>query len=199
MAILALLGDTSHRRSSVSARAEKIPEPIELTDNEKLAMGLLMTDPNAANRGAWLYPLHQDLTYRGLTDAEATSVLAALVRKKAIEYVEVDADDPPSGQNDTAPAYRLTPVGAELAAKHAEVQQSQHVYTYLTRVTGDKRRNTALLKGVLSLQKVQRQTRFIDSGDSKSSLIKIWSYVAQDESVLRAIAVSSGSKIISID
>jgi hypothetical protein len=158
-----------------------------------------MTDPKAANRGAWLYPLHQDLTYRGLSDAEATSVLAALVRKKAIEYVEVSVDDPLSSRNDMAPAYRLTPVGAELAAKHAEVQQSQRHYTYLIRVAGDKRRNTALLKGVLSLQSVQKQTRFIDSGDSKSSLIKIWSYVALDESVLRAIAVSSGSKVISID
>jgi hypothetical protein len=177
----------------------KVPAPIELNDKERLAMGLLMTDPNAASRGAWLYPLHQDLMYRGLSDSEATSVLAELVRKKAIECVEVPVDDPLTGRKDTAPAYRLTPVGADLAAKYADVQRSQHDYTYLLRVAGGRGHNAALLKGLHSLRHVQRQTRFIDSGDSKSSLIKIWSYAALDESVLRAIAVSSGAKVISLE
>ena len=59
-----------------------------LSETEELALGLVLSDPNAGERGAWLYPLHNDLTQRGCTQAQATLALNGLTAKGLLQFVD---------------------------------------------------------------------------------------------------------------
>jgi hypothetical protein len=186
--------------SGLSARQrpepEPEPEPGPLTQKEQVALGLIMSDPSAANRGAALYPLYQDLTHHDFTKAEATYVLAALERKGAIEYVQYLGEGASPGESGLVPAYRLTRLGAKLPDAYPDILAFQPEYTYLIRVAGDENRNMSLLRKLQALPHVQRSTRFIADNDPNSSVIKMWSYAKIETRKVEAAA--AGSEIISL-
>ena len=181
----------------IAQRGESSSEQQELTQDEKLALALIMSDPQATTRGAWLYPLHGDLINRGFTEAKATAVLQALARKKVIVHVDVPGTDDVTGKANTAPAYRVTSAGAKIANTD-EILKLRPSYRCLIQVTGDQNRNKRFLGGLRELDMVQAQTRFITSDDPKSSVIAMWSYAPVDESVIKAVGKASDARNIEI-
>jgi len=170
----------------------------ELSQDEQRALGLLVSDPQAAARGAWLYPLHQQLTFRGFSDAGATAVLDSLRQKGAIEYVEVETEDPLTERPSKAPAYRATSKGMSFVERYEAVRQFREHHTYEVVLKRDEERNARFLDGVLANVSVQRQTRFVIEDDPARSRIKIWSYEPLDEGYLRELAARAGAEILSI-
>lgn len=86
-----------------------------ITPEEEIALEEILTDPRAGDRGAWTYPVHQAITRRGLTSAEATLALNSLVQKGYLEAVEVEAIDHLTEKPSKAPAFRLTKAGIAAA------------------------------------------------------------------------------------
>lgn len=182
----------------VKARKTPIGE-LSLTDDEELALGLVLTDPLAGSRGAWAYPLHQELTYRGLSEATATTVLNSLVAKGLLESLDVPAYDEFEKKQSTAPAYRVTERGFAYAAKSDKLRRFQSVYKYILRLNGTQQRNAPFLEQLRRLDSVQGQTRFIIETDPKVSRIVIFSYKALDENLIRNLAKSFNVSILSFD
>ena len=44
-------------------QSTRTAEESPLTAEEAVALGVILTDPRAGDRGVWTYPLHQQLTY----------------------------------------------------------------------------------------------------------------------------------------
>jgi hypothetical protein len=88
-----------------------------LSPEEEIALEEILTDPRAGDRGAWTYPVHQAITRRGLTSADATLALNSLVQKGYLEAVEVEAIDHLTERLSKAPAFRLTKAGIAAASQ----------------------------------------------------------------------------------
>lgn len=88
-----------------------------LTPEEEIALEEILSDPRAGDRGAWTYPVHQNITRRGLTSAEATLALNSLVQKGYLEAVEVETMDRLTEKPSKAPAFRLTSAGIAAATQ----------------------------------------------------------------------------------
>ena len=100
----------------VRTSAQQSATPVGgLSPEEEMALWVVLEDPRAGDRGAWVYPLHQQLTYRGLTEAQATVLLNRLVTKGILVAVDVPTTDSLTGVPSTAPAYRVTREGLRLA------------------------------------------------------------------------------------
>jgi len=180
------------------ARQTPVAE-LSLTDDEELALGLVLTDPQAGTRGAWAYPLHQELTYRGLSEAAATTVLNSLATKGLLEALDVPTYDEVEKKESTAPAYRVTERGFAYAAKSDELRDFESHYKYILRLNGTQQRNGPFLEQLRRLDSVQGQTRFIIETDPKMSRIAIFSYKALDENLIRNLAKSFKVSIVSFD
>jgi hypothetical protein len=88
-----------------------------LSPEEQIALEEILTDPRAGDRGAWTYPVHQKITRRGLSGADATLALNRLVQKGYLEAVEVDTVDRLTDQPSKAPAFRITKSGIAAASE----------------------------------------------------------------------------------
>ena len=96
-----------------------------LTPEEEIALEEILTDPRAGDRGAWTYPVHQAITYRGLTSADATLALNNLVQKGYLEAVEVEVVDHLMDKPSKAPAFRLTKAGIAAANQGREKKEKK--------------------------------------------------------------------------
>lgn len=170
------------------ARALGIAEPseaIKLSDNEELALGLVLADPTAGDRGAWLYPLHQGLTYRGCSQAEATLALNGLNAKGLIQFVDILSWDSLSKEERKAPACRITKAGIEYANRIEKVRGFNEKYRYRLFLQGSRATNQPLLEYLWELPYMEKQTRFIDEKDPERSQIVVFSYQPLSEEVVR--------------
>ena len=186
------------RAQEGKARQTPVAE-LSLTDDEEQALGLVLTDPLAGSKGAATYPLHQALTYRGLSEATATTVLNSLVAKGLLEAVDVPAYDDFQKKQSTAPAYRVTERGFAYAAKSDKLRDFESQYKYILRLNGTQQRNGPFLEQLRRLDSVQGQTRFIIETDPKMSRIVIFAYKAIDENLIRNLAKSLNVSIVSFD
>lgn len=177
--------------SSKAEEAKERTKPIgelSLTEGEESALGFVLTDPLAGTRGAWAYPLHQQLTYRGMSDAEATTTLSSLVAKGLLDAVDVPTYDDLEKRQTTAPAYRVTERGFSYAAKNAKLQGFDSQYRYILRLAGSQKKNGPFVEQLRSLDFVQAQTRFIIENDPRMSRVVVFSYKPLDESLVRNMA-----------
>ncbi len=156
-----------------------------LSDSEELALGLVLASPNAAGRGAWLYPLHQDLRKRGCSEAEATLALKSLTTKGLLRYVEVDGWDSDTKRRTKSPAYQITDAGLEYASHNERIRNFNERYSYHIVLRGSQEENQPFLDYLWSLPHIEGQTRFIVESDPQLSRIAVWSYQALDEKFLR--------------
>lgn len=172
----------------------------QLSEREVTALGLTLTDTRAGDRGAWAYPLHQNLTYRGFSDAEATAVLNSLVAKKVLVYVEVDTDDSLTGKSSKAPAYRVTESGFAFAAQSNELRKFNDTYYYTIQLKGSNsdKRNIAFLEQLRRLEIVQNQTRFIIDDKPNQSNIAVFAYQSLDVNLVRNMADAFNVSIVNI-
>lgn len=164
------------------------PDLVALTKEEEAALGVAVTDPRAGDRGVWLYPLHQDLTNRGLSDAEATMTMNSLVAKGMCKQIDVPTHDSLTGKETTAPAYRVTPKGFSYVKSSSELSKSKQTHYYHVRVRGTRSVNDIFLRHLQGLRGVQRQTRFITEDDPEFSKIAIFSYKPIDSDLIRDMA-----------
>ncbi|HET6255582.1 MAG TPA: hypothetical protein VFE32_16015 [Puia sp.] len=154
------------------ARKEK-----RLNEHEKYFLAYILTDPEAATRGVWLYPLHQQLSYRGYTETEVTQILSTLSQKNIIKYVEVPHYDEMRKQHLTAPAYKITGPGLDYIQKNSDsIPKLKDTYYYTIKVYGSQQKNSDFLNHLRDLDFVQRQTRFIIEEDKKLSRIALFAY-----------------------
>ncbi|MCW9033780.1 MAG: hypothetical protein OQJ97_06125 [Rhodospirillales bacterium] len=188
--LLTIIWAPKKNSSEETETKEKNPSnlQIELTRDEEKALGLVLTDPQAGDRGAWTYPLHQQLTYRGLSDVQATSALNALVRKGLLVSVNVETRDSMTGKPTTAPAYKVTETGFLYAAKHEQIMKFEQKYYYTLRVMGAREENSLFLEHLQDLDFIERQTRFINEKDQNASRIAIFSYNPISEKLIKNIA-----------
>jgi len=175
---------------ALHARAKdlKIATPEDgpkLTEVEELALGLVLADPNAGDRGAWMYPLHGYLTERGRTKAEATLALSGLTAKGLLQFVEVPGWDSFEKKRTKSPAYRLTPSGIEYASRHEKIQSFVDKYRYALVLRGTEKKNQPMLEYLWTLPYVERQTRFVTENKPGHVAIAIFSYQPFTESQLR--------------
>jgi hypothetical protein len=179
-------------------RPDHLPA-ISLSPAEQMALGLILSDPLAADRGAWVYPLHQELGYRGLTNAQTTLALSRLNSEGLIEYREVPGIDRMTGEETTAPAYRVTRKGLEVTEDYPSVANFQDVYHYVVRMAGDRARhgNVEFLDRLRSLPYVQSQTRFITDEKDGECRIAVWSYKPLYDA-FSAISAETGSEVLRI-
>jgi hypothetical protein len=113
----------------------RIKKEATLNDDELFVLAYIMTDPQATTRGVWLYPLHQQLTYRGYTEVQATSILAGLEDKGIIKYIDVLTDDGLEGRKTKAPVYKITSKGRRFIQQNKEVIPNiKDTYKYLIRL-----------------------------------------------------------------
>jgi hypothetical protein len=168
----------------------------QLSEEEETALGLILADPRAGDRGVWVYPLHQQLTYRGFSDAQATTVLNGLVSKGVLQAVDVPAPEDPTGGG-SAPAYRVTPLGFSYAKNSKRLKSFKAEYIYFVTLRGTKEHNQPFLNQLLSLQYVQKQTRFIIEDDPKLSRIAVFCYQPLDQETLRNMAQMFGVEVVS--
>jgi len=154
-----------------------------LTPEEELALGLTLSDPRAGDRGAWVYPLHQDLGYRGLSEVNATAALNSLVQKGMLKAVDVEANDPLTGEASSAPAYQATPRAFAYAQSSEWLRSFKPKYRYIVRLYGAEGLNQTFLEHLRELEYVERQTRFIIEEDPGYSKIGVFCYqsITQDE------------------
>jgi hypothetical protein len=171
---------------------------VALFSEEQMALGLILSDPRAVDRGAWLYPLHQQLTYRGLADAGSTLTLGRLVSLGLIEYVDAPSKDSLTGDVGTAPAYRVTALGLNVAGSYGSIMNFREKYSYVVRLKGDEQTNRNFLERVKSLPAVEGQTRFIVEDAEGVSRIAVWSYEPLGEDKLASIAIDAKSVILDI-
>jgi hypothetical protein len=172
---------------------------VGLANDEQVALGLVLSDPMATTRGAWLYPLHQQLTYRGFTDVGATAVLQSLVQKGMLQYVEIPGKDDLTGKESAAPAYRATQQALAAATRYETIRTFREKYRYSLVLVGDEERNAPFLQQIRALPMVEKQSRFVISDSPGFSCIVIWSYEPINEGKLRAMAGDSGSEIKTIE
>ncbi len=170
---------------------------VSLSPAEQLALGLILCDPMAAERGAWLYPLHQDLGSRGLSTAQTTLALTELKRLGLIEYLEIPGVDTLTGEESAAPAYRITNMGASVAATYPGVSNFQDRYSYVLRMSGDEASNEEFLARLKSLPAVEAQTRFIVQDRDGVVRIAVWSHEPLTE-VFSSISSDTGSSILNV-
>jgi hypothetical protein len=168
---------------------------VSLSANEEQALGLTLTDPQAGTRGAWAYPLHQQLTYRGMSEAQATTALNSLVEKGFLLSVDVPSYDNVTGKLTNAPAYRVTSSGFAYAAKSTTLSKFQSSYRYTLILSGSEKQNAAFLEQIRTLDSVEAQTRFITSKDPKYSHIMIFSYKPVDETLIRNMAKAFNASV----
>ena len=90
-----------------------------LSADEEVALKLILRDPRAGDRGAWVYPLHHALTRLGWSEIRATVVLNTLALKGILQAREVETEEFPTGKRSRAPVYRVTPRGFEVARRKA--------------------------------------------------------------------------------
>lgn len=171
----------------------------ELSAAEELALGLILSDPAGTSRGAWLYPLHQQLEYRGLTQAAASLALDSLVRRAFVENVDVPATDPLDGSSGTAPAVRVTASGARYSETSDAVMGFRTDYNYWLELSAEEDDARPLLDDIRALPGVQAQTRFVTSRALQSlSAIAVWSYQPLDCDALVAMARKRGIAVVSL-
>jgi TIR domain len=183
------------------ARALGITEPsdaVKLSDNEELALGLILADPTAGDRGAWLYPLHQGLTYRGCSQAEATLALNGLNAKGLSQFVEVLSWDSISKEERKAPACRITKAGIEYANRIEKIRGFNEKYRYRLVLQGSRTINQPLLEYLCGLPYMEKQTRFVDEPDPERSQIAIFSYQPLSEELVRDEAKRLSLNLVSL-
>lgn len=158
----------------------------KLSDDEETALGLALADPEATTRGAWLYPLHGELTFRGLSDVEATTAVNSLLSKGMLLYVEVPGTDDFTGKPDKAPALRVTPRGVDYAKSRLKPFKAE--YFYRLTVLGTKEHNKPFLDHLGTLKGVEKQTRFGREDNPKLSMIFLYSYQPFDQETIANVA-----------
>jgi hypothetical protein len=169
-----------------------------LSETEELALGLVLSDPNAGERGAWLYPLHNDLTQRGYTQAQATLALNGLTAKGLLQFVEVVTFDPDTKAERKAPAYRITAAGIDYANSSEGIRGFHAKYRYQMVLQGSRKKNQPFLEYLLAVPHVEQQTRFIDEKASGRSRIAVFSYQPLDENLLKEEAARASLTLLSI-
>jgi len=174
-----------------------ISDSDDLSSEEQLTLGLILADPRAADRGVWIYPLHQQLTYRGFADARATWVLNRLVHLGLIEYVDVATKDSLTNQDTTAPAYRITSKGLNVAESYETIQQFRERFHYVIRISGDAASRDQFLALLRRIPGVESQTRFITEDAEGVSRIAVWSYDPVDEEIPN-LALSTGVNVLEV-
>ncbi|HEY3758160.1 MAG TPA: SEFIR domain-containing protein [Solirubrobacteraceae bacterium] len=185
-------GDASPSPRAPSARDIDIP----LDSAEEVALGLVATDPVGYSAGAWTYPLHYALTRRGLTEVQATLALSSLVSKSLLEQVERESRDRDSGRPSTAPAYKLTDGGLEMARRSERLRQFRAEYCYDLDLLGGREQNEPFLQALKKSNGVHRQTRFIDGAESGASRIRVWSDDPIALESLRTIGLQTSATIV---
>lgn len=169
-----------------------------LNADEWFALSYIMTDPEATSRGVWLYPLHQELTYRGYTDSGANLVLSSLSRKGVIQHVDVPTYDDLERKQTTAPAYRVTEMGIDFIEKNSDlISKLNETYHYTIRLYGSEESNAGFLESIRQLDFVQAQTRFINESDMALCRIAVFAYKPIDRKDIENIARMYGAKIYS--
>ena len=176
----------------------RIKKEATLNDDELFVLAYIMTNPQATTRGVALYPLHQDLTYRGYTDVQATSILTGLEDKGIIKYIDVLSDDPLKEAKTTYPAYKVTPDGRRFIQQNKElIPNIKSTYKYLIRLYDSKKNNQQFLEHIKNLDFVQGQTRFITEDDKRLCAIVLFAYKAIDRKDIEHIAAIDKTKIYS--
>jgi CHAT domain len=174
---------------------------IALTTDEQLALSMIMCDPQASVRGAWVYPLHQDLEKRGLSPAQVTVATSTLIEFGLVEHREVPGKDSITGENSTAPAYRVTKSGLAVARDNPNVLNFRDRYSYVFSVSStnddETQSNVAFLQALHRLNFVEDQTRFIIADRDGEARIAAWSYEPL-EGVLDQLASETGARILSV-
>lgn len=167
-----------------------------LSTAEHFTLAYMMTDPQATVRGVWLYPLHQQLTYRGFTETEVGIILSKLMKKNLIKKVDVETYDMLEKRQSTAPAYKITDIGIDYIHKNlTSLPKLKEIYTYIIRLFGSKKSNEKFLHDVQNINFVQAQTRFIIEDDKKLCRIKIFAYKPVDNDDIMKIAKKHKTKI----
>ncbi|MFC4874864.1 hypothetical protein [Negadavirga shengliensis] len=166
----------------------RIRKPDVFTDEQHFVLSYISTDPQAATRGSWLYPLHQQLTYRGYKKSEVTTILSELEEKKIIQYVKVSSYNDLLRKKTKAPAYKITPKGIDYISRNKQLlPKIQDTYYYTIRLYGEEQDNQLFLEALRELDFVQQQTRFITDNDEGFCTIAVFSYMPISEMVVRQL------------
>lgn len=174
------------------------PGDAALSDIEEMALGLVLVDPNAGSRGAWLYPLHYDLTQRGCSKAQATLALNALTAKGLLEFVEAASWDQFEKRETKAPAYRITAAGLDYANRSGKLRSFNEKYRYQIVLQGSRKKNQPLLDFLLGLPSIEAQTRFIDEKTAGRCRIAVFSYQPLEEKFVRGEVERLGLALVSV-
>jgi hypothetical protein len=187
--------------AEAAASPHRMPaQPPNLSAEEVLALGLVLADPQAGGRGAWMYPLHHDLVVRGLSDAQATVALTGLVGKGLVTLQNAPTRDSRTGEPSTAPAYVVTSAGVGLAAAMGEVLSRRHSYRYTLRFDADDVAAERLLTQLKAMPHVQRQTRYYAEEDRAGSFrLYLFTYEPFAQAVLTEAARGQGVTLREIE
>ncbi|GHO98760.1 hypothetical protein KSF_088080 [Reticulibacter mediterranei] len=173
---------------------------LDLNSDELFALAYINTDQQAKTRGAWLYPLHQQLTYRGYTASQVTSILSSLEDKGIIKHVNAPTYDSLEKRETEAPAYKITSRGTKFMQENSKRMPSiKDVYKYLIRLYGTRNDNQVVLDHIKEdLDFVQAQTRFVTEDNKDLCSICLFAYKPIDDKVIRRIAKIYGRQIYAI-
>ncbi|HQX48991.1 MAG TPA: toll/interleukin-1 receptor domain-containing protein [Planctomycetaceae bacterium] len=186
------------RNQQLEQKQTLIPIEQTLTRCEEIALGLILVDAQGATRGAWGYPLHQQITYRGFTEAEATMALAALISEGFVEFVEIEEQEPIDGKHSKLPAYRITAQGLLFARAYDSLRSFKACYHYIIRLHGVREENETFLDQLKIPTYIERETRFIEDADpSKYSTIAVWSYEKIDRLAVIDLGIKNLRSIVS--
>ncbi len=158
----------------------------KLSYDETFTLAFILTDPQASTRGAWLYPLHQQLTKRGFKDSNVTSILSSLTKKGLIKFVEIESYDSLHKRVSKAPAYKVTKKGIDyITDNKSEIPDIKETYIYKIKMYGTQNENQLFLESIEDLDFVQAQTRFITEKDKGFCTIAAFTYKPLNESDIK--------------
>ena len=191
--------DSIKKISTVNKRNQRNKQISKsLSIPEKYALAFMMTDPQSATRGVWLYPLHQQLTYRGFPDSDVTLILSSLAKKGFIKHVEVPHYDDFRKKQTTASACKITDKGIRYIQQNQDsIPKLKETYIYGIRLYGSKKSNTGFLEHIRNLDFVQAQTRFVNESNKKLCQIAVFAYKPVDRKDIEHIAKINKTKIYS--
>ena len=194
-----LLGVDHQRFVRLPDRDPSSIDAALLNDDELFVLAYIMTDPQATTRGAWLYTLHQQITFRGYTDSQATFMLAGLEDKGIIKHVDVSTEDDRLGKRkSTSPAYKITSEGRRFIKQNNErIPSIKSVYKYEIKLYGSKKYNQNFLDHIKDLPFVQGQTSFRIDDDKTLCSIVLFAYRPINREDIEHIASIHKTKIYS--
>lgn len=171
-------------------------QDVFLDQDEIFVFSYLLTDPQATARGVWVYPSHQQLTYRGYKASQVTAIMTSLQNKEFIEIINVKKINEFSNKEEESPAYKITKKGCLFIDKNrTKFPEIRDTYYYTIKVYGTRTSNQLFLENIRDLRFVQKQTRFINEQDTLLSAIAVFAYKPLDEKLIFQIARITKAKI----